>query len=77
VVRVGRNALPLFNAGLVGVQDQEKYPPQRHPLERLRQLRRLHPEPILVRDAEALGIYKALGVTSGPRRAQVRTASTS
>ena len=60
-VQVGRNALPLFNAGLVGTQRQTLY---------------LHtgPQhdvtnfggdilfPVLVRDAEALGIYKALGV---------------
>jgi hypothetical protein len=60
-VQVGRNALPLFNAGLVGTQRQSLY---------------LHSSPnrdvsnfgadvlfpVLVRDAEALGIYKALGV---------------
>ncbi len=60
-VQVGRNALPLFNAGLVGTQRQGLY---------------LHSDPdkdvtrfgadilfpVLVRDAEALGIYKALGV---------------
>ena len=60
-VQVGRNALPLFNAGLVGTQRQTLY---------------LHTDPnkdvsrfgadilfpVLVRDAEALGIYKALGV---------------
>jgi len=60
-VQVGRNALPLFNAGLVGVQRQTLY---------------LHTSPdrdvsnfgadvlypVLVRDAEALGIYRALGV---------------
>ncbi len=60
-VQVGRNALPLFDAGLVGTQRQTLY---------------LHSSPdmdvtnfgadilypVLVRDAEALGIYKALGV---------------
>ena len=60
-VQVGRNALPLFNAGLVGTQRQTLY---------------LHSDPdkdvtnfgadilypVLVRDAEALGIYAALGV---------------
>jgi hypothetical protein len=60
-VQVGRNALPLFNAGLVGTQRQTLY---------------LHTDPshdvtnfgadilypVLVRDAEALGIYAALGV---------------
>jgi hypothetical protein len=60
-VQVGRNALPLFNAGLVGTARQTLY---------------LHTDPgkdvsrfgadilypVLVRDAETLGIYKALGV---------------
>lgn len=60
-VQVGRNALPLFNAGLVGTQRQTKY-------------LRSSPEndvsnfgadilfPVLVRDLEALGVYKALGL---------------
>ncbi len=60
-VQVGRNALPLFNAGLVGTQRHTLY-------------LRSGPEhdvtnfgadilyPVLVRNAEALGIYKALGV---------------
>ena len=60
-VQVGRNALPLFNAGLVGAMRQTLY---------------LHSDPskdvtnfgadilfpVLVRDAEVLGIYRALGV---------------
>jgi len=63
-VQVGRNALPLFNAGLIGVQRQTLY---------------LHSDPshdvsnfgadilypVLVRDAEVLGIYRALGVPDG------------
>jgi hypothetical protein len=63
-VQVGRNALPLFNAGLVGAQRQTLY---------------LHTDPstdvtnfgadilfpVLVRDLEVLGIYRALGVPSG------------
>jgi hypothetical protein len=63
-VQVGRNALPLFNAGLVGAQRQTLY---------------LHTDPgtdvtnfgadilfpVLVRDAEVLGIYRALGVPQG------------
>ena len=60
-VQVGRNGLPLFNAGLVGAQRQTLY---------------LHSDPgtdvtnfgadilypVLVRDADVLGIYSALGV---------------
>jgi hypothetical protein len=60
-VQVGRNGLPLFNAGFVGAQRQTLY---------------LHTEPmfdvtnfgndilfpVLVRDLDALGVYRALGV---------------
>ncbi len=60
-VQVGRNGLPLFNAGLVGTQAHTKY---------------LHSSvmndvsnfgsyilfPVLVRDLDALGVYKALGL---------------
>ena len=60
-VQVGRNALPLFNAGLVGTQRQTQY------------LRTsvMHDVtnfgadilfPVLTRNADALGIYRALGV---------------
>jgi hypothetical protein len=63
-VQVGRNALPLFNAGLVGTQRQTLYlrsSPQAD-------VTNFGPDilfPVLVRDAEALGIYKALGVPAG------------
>jgi len=59
--QVGRNALPLFNAGLVGAAKMGLYlhtDPQKD-------VSRFGAEilfPVLVRDAEALGIYKALGV---------------
>ena len=60
-VQVGRNALPLFNAGLVGTQRHTLY---------LRSSAQTDISkfgadvlfPVLVRDAEALGIYAALGV---------------
>src|SRR6185436_10328575 len=64
-VRVGRNALPLFNAGLVGVQDQEKYL-RSDPLDDFENFGQYVLNPILVRDVEALGIYKALGVDPVP-----------
>jgi hypothetical protein len=64
-VQVGRNALPLFNAGLVGVQDQEKYL-RSDPLDDFDNFGAYVLNPILVRDVEALGIYKALGVTTVP-----------
>ncbi len=60
-VQVSRQALPLFNAGLVGAKDQTKY---------LRTTPRTDVTnfganilfPVLVRDAEAVGIYRALGI---------------
>jgi hypothetical protein len=64
-VRVGRQGLPLFNAGLVGVQDQEKYL-RSHPIDDFENFGSYILNPILVRDAEALGIYKALGVDPVP-----------
>src|SRR5262249_48215163 len=64
-IQVGRNALPLFNAGLVGVQDQEKYL-RSDPLDDFDNFGSYVLNPILVRDAEALGIYKALGVDTVP-----------
>ena len=60
-VQVGRNALPLFNAGLVGTQRQTKYL-HSTPLHDVSNFGADILFPVLVRDAEALGIYKALGV---------------
>ena len=60
-VQVGRNALPLFNAGLVGTQRQTLYlhsSPERDVSNFANDI--LYP--VLVRDADALGIYKALSV---------------
>ena len=60
-VQVGRNALPLFNAGLVGTQRQTRYL-RSSPLKDVTNFGADILFPVLVRDAEALGIYKALGV---------------
>ena len=60
-VQVGRNALPLFNAGLVGTQRQTKYL-RTSPMNDVSNFGADILYPVLVRDAEALGIYKALGV---------------
>jgi len=60
-VQVGRNALPLFNAGLVGTQRHTLYlrtPPQQD----VSRFGRDILFPVLVRDLDALGIYKALGL---------------
>jgi hypothetical protein len=60
-VQVGRNALPLFNAGLVGTQRQTLYL-HTSPMNDVTHFGADVLFPVLVRDAEALGIYKALGV---------------
>jgi hypothetical protein len=60
-VQVGRNALPLFNAGLVGTQRQTLYL-RSSPDHDVTNFGADVLYPVLVRDAEALGIYRALGV---------------
>ena len=60
-VQVGRNALPLFNAGLVGTQRQTQYL-HTTPMNDVTNFGADVLFPVLVRDAEALGIYAALGV---------------
>ncbi len=60
-VQVGRNALPLFNAGLVGTQRQTLYL-RTSPMKDVTNFGKDVLFPVLVRDADALGIYKALGV---------------
>ena len=78
-VQVGRNALPLFNAGLVGTQRQTLYLHE-SPLRDVTNFGADILYPVLVRDAEALGIYAALGVPpsavatlKGPRVDIIRT----
>ena len=60
-VQVGRNALPLFNAGLVGTQRQTLYL-RSSPMNDVSNFGADVLYPVLVRDAEALGLYRALGV---------------
>ena len=60
-VQVGRNALPLFNAGLVGTQRQTQYL-RTTPMKDVSNFGADILYPVLVRDADTLGIYKALGV---------------
>jgi hypothetical protein len=60
-VQVGRNALPLFNAGIIGTQDHTKYL-RSTPATDVSNFGANILFPVLVRDAEALGIYAALGV---------------
>lgn len=63
-VQVGRNALPLFNAGLVGTQRQNKYL-RTSPMKDVSNFGADILYPVLVRDLDALGIYKALGLPPG------------
>lgn len=60
-VQVGRNALPLFNAGLVGTQRHTEYL-RSDPMKDVSRFGADILFPVLVRDIEALGIYAALGV---------------
>ncbi|HEV8630557.1 MAG TPA: DUF4331 family protein [Thermoanaerobaculia bacterium] len=60
-VQVGRNALPLFNAGLVGTQSQTRYL-RTSPATDVTNFGANILFPVLVRDLDALGVYKALGL---------------
>jgi hypothetical protein len=61
-VQVGRNALPLFDAGLVGTQRQTMYL-HTTPMQDVSNFGADILFPVLVRDIDALGIYKALGIS--------------
>lgn len=60
-VQVGREGLPLVNAGLIGAQDQNRYL-RTHPRDDVANYGSYFLRPVLVRDVDALGIYAALGV---------------
>lgn len=77
-VQVGRNALPLFNAGLVGTQRQTLYL-RSSPMKDVTNFGADILYPVLVRDLDALGVYKALGLSDetvstlkGPRTDIIR-----
>jgi hypothetical protein len=63
-VQVGRNALPLFNAGLIGAARHTVYL-HSTPLTDVSNFANEILFPVIVRDADALGIYKALGLDQG------------
>jgi hypothetical protein len=60
-VQVGRNALPLINSGFIGTQRQTLYL-HTDPMKDISRFGADILFPVLVRDCDALGIYKALGV---------------
>jgi hypothetical protein len=70
--QVGREALPLFDAGLIGTMRQNKYL-RTTPLTDVSNFGNDILYPVLVRDAEVLGIYGALNINAktagleGPR----------
>jgi len=66
-VQVGRNALPLFNAGLVGTQRQTQYL-RSNPRHDVTNFGADILYPVLVRDAEALGIYASLPLLFPPAK---------
>lgn len=60
-VQVSRLGLPLINEVIVGLQDKDKYS-RTHPKDDVANFGGYILNPIAVRDAEAVGIYAALGV---------------
>ncbi len=63
--RVSRIGLPLVNEAVIGLQDKDKYN-RSHPYRDVRNFGAYFLNPIIVRDAEAVGIYAALGVDPTP-----------
>jgi hypothetical protein len=64
-VQVSRLGLPLVNEALIGLQDKDKYN-HTTPANDVPNFGAYFLNPVVVRDAEAVGIYKALGVDPTP-----------
>ncbi|MBX3188388.1 MAG: DUF4331 domain-containing protein [Labilithrix sp.] len=60
-VQVSRLGLPLVNEALIGLQDKDKFN-RTKPAKDVANFGAYFLNPVVVRDAEAVGIYKALGV---------------
>ncbi len=60
-VQVSRLGLPLVNEALIGLQDKDKYN-RTKPAKDVANFGAYFLNPVVVRDAEAVGIYNALGV---------------
>lgn len=60
-VQVSRLGLPLVNEALIGLQDKDKYN-RTKPAKDVQNFGAYFLNPVVVRDAEAVGIYAALGV---------------
>jgi hypothetical protein len=63
-VQVSRLGLPLINEVIVGLQDKDKFN-RTHPKDDVGNYAGYILNPVMVRDAEAVGIYTALGVPQG------------
>jgi hypothetical protein len=64
-IQVSRLGLPLVNEALIGYQDKDRYN-RSHPRDDVANFGAYFLNPVLVRDAEAVGIYAALGVDPAP-----------
>jgi len=64
-VQVSRLGLPLVNEAVIGLQDKDKYNRTR-PVHDVTNYGAYFLNPVVVRDAEAVGIYAALGVDPTP-----------
>jgi hypothetical protein len=64
-VQVSRLGLPLINEAVIGLQDKDKYN-RTTPVTDVANFGAYFLNPIIVRDAEAVGIYSALGVDPTP-----------
>jgi hypothetical protein len=64
-VQVSRLGLPLVNEAVIGYQDKDYYN-RTHPKDDVAHFGAYFLNPVVVRDAEAVGIYQALGVDPPP-----------
>ncbi|MBK6689553.1 MAG: DUF4331 domain-containing protein [Deltaproteobacteria bacterium] len=64
-IQVSRLGIPLVNEALIGLQDKDKYN-RTHPRNDVPNFGAYFLNPVVVRDAEAVGIYAALGVDPTP-----------
>ncbi len=78
-VQVSRIGLPLINEAVIGLQDKDKYN-RTAPVTDVANFAAYFEDPVIVKDAEAVGIYAALGVSAatvtmeeGPGRTDILT----
>jgi hypothetical protein len=64
-VQVSRLGLPLVNEAIIGLQDKDYYN-RTHPKDDVAHFGGYFLNPVIVRDAEAVGVYKALGADPTP-----------